>query len=165
LVDTSLELGVLASTDSFVQPLGQLGSYRLLAELGRGGFGIVWEAEHVEQRYRVALKTLPSDLQDRLETHRAADRLHRFRQEFRRLHDVNHPNLVGMQNLECDGLQWYFTMELVKGVDFFSYVRPSSVLDVSRLYHAFAQLVARAAELHQRRIVHLVIPDRLIAFR
>ncbi len=154
LGDTSLEFGALQSTDSFAIPLGQLGSYQLVGELGRGGFGIVWEAEHVEQRYRVALKTLPSDLQDRLDSHRAADRLHRFREEFRRLHDVNHPNLVGMHNLECDGLQWYFTMDLVKGVNFLAYVRPGGVLDLDRLRPAFAQLVAGIAELHERRIVH-----------
>ena len=51
------------------------------------------------------MKTLPTgnDNQDV-----NADRLHKFRREFRTLSEVNHPNLVGMQTLEFDGSQWFF---------------------------------------------------------
>ena len=154
-IDTSVEMESEggAATIDFSQPATQLGDYLLLNELGRGGFGVVWEAEHVEQRFRVALKTLPLDPQNHLESFAAADRLHKFRQEFRRLSDVSHPNLVGMQNLECDGQQWFLTMDLVRGKAFDKFVRSTSDLDESKLRQCFSQLVAGVAELHRRGVV------------
>ena len=102
----------------------KLGEYELLRELGRGGFGVVYEARHLQRGDRVALKTLPMILDGQPESSRDAERLHRFRREFRSLSEINHPNLAGMQTLEVDGKQWFFTMDLVDGVDFLDYVRP-----------------------------------------
>jgi serine/threonine protein kinase/tetratricopeptide (TPR) repeat protein len=132
----------------------KLGQYELVRELGRGGFGVVYEARHLQRGDRVALKTLPT-MQDGLSlSARDADRLHRFRREFRSLADVNHPNLVGMQSLEVDGEYWFFTMDLVDGVDFLDYVRPVNKLDIERLFRVLPQLVRGIIALHQMGIVH-----------
>jgi serine/threonine protein kinase/tetratricopeptide (TPR) repeat protein len=129
----------------------RLGDYELLRELGRGGMGVVYEARHFKNQNRVALKTLPSGM-DGQDVN--ADRLHRFRREFRSLSEINHPNLVGMQTLEVDGTQWFFTMDLIEGVDYLDYVRPSGQLDETRLRSSLAQLIRGIMALHQRRIVH-----------
>lgn len=132
----------------------RLGEFELLRELGRGGFGVVYAARHLQRHETVALKTLPTGLAGSSPSFDGAERLHKFRHEFRTLSEVNHPNLVGMQTLEVDGDQWYFTMDLVDGVDFLDYVRPNGKLDVQRLRATLTQLVQGILALHERGIVH-----------
>ena len=126
----------------------------MLGELGRGGFGVVYHAEHVQRGNRVALKTLPTGLDSKHHLLEDAERLHKFRHEFRRMADMSHPNLVGMQTLEVDGGQWFFTMDLVHGVDYLSYVRPQGNLDESRLRATLPQLISGVMALHGQHIVH-----------
>lgn len=129
----------------------RLGSFELIRELGRGGFGVVYEARHAENGNVVALKTLLTGLEGQSPN---ADRLYRFRHEFRRLCEINHPNLVGMQTLEVDDSQWFFTMDLVDGEDFLSFVRPHDELHEDRLRACLKQLAKGILELHQRGIIH-----------
>ena len=134
-----------------IPSLKRLGDYELIGELGRGGMGIVHEARHTKTGNRVALKTLPTNLDGESID---ANRLHRFRKEFRSLSEVNHPNLVGMQTLEVDGDRWFFTMDLIEGEDFISYVRPGGQLDEARLRACLPQLAKGIMALHDRGIVH-----------
>src|SRR4051812_28345513 len=92
--------------------------FTLLRQLGTGGMGVVYEALDREQNARVALKTL------RQLTPRS---LGLFKNEFRALQHVRHPNLVNLGELFEDGGFWFFTMELVEGTDFLSWVRPGSL--------------------------------------
>ena len=89
-----------------------LGDYELLAELGRGGMGVVYLARQQSLGRVVALKTLPGDLSSN-------DRaLARFRREMRVLGNCEHPNIVKLldSGTLADG-QMYYTMEYVPGAD------------------------------------------------
>lgn len=59
-----------------------------------------------------------------------------------------------MQTLEVDSDQWFFTMDLVDGVDFLKHVRPAGLLDEQRLRMSLAQLVEGIIALHEQGIVH-----------
>jgi serine/threonine protein kinase len=87
----------------------QLGDYRILREVGRGGMGIVYEAEQGALGRRVALKMLPPQmmLDPRL--------LQRFRIEARAAAKLHHTNIVPVFGVgEQDGLH-YYVMQFIPG--------------------------------------------------
>ena len=121
--------------------------------LGAGGFGVVYEAYDREHHAVVALKTLQQ---------LGAGGLYRFKQEFRSLADIAHPNLIALYELSADGEHWFFTMELVEGVEFSQLrfangptlriicARPG----MDRLRGAFLQLAEGVRALHQAGKLH-----------
>ena len=92
--------------------------YEVIRCIGRGGMGAVYEARDRELGRRVALKTL---------LHFDPASFLRFKQEFRTLADVQHPNLVRLHEfVSTEGERVFFSMELVRGVDFLAYVQPGA---------------------------------------
>ncbi len=95
--------------------------FRVERQIGSGGMGVVYEATDTERDdARVALKTLRN---------LDASSLLRFKAEFRALADLHHENLVRFGELLAHESQYFFTMELLGGVDFLSYVRPGIASD------------------------------------
>ncbi len=88
--------------------------FQVLRRLGSGSFGNVYEVLDRSEGIRVALKQ-PHDPQ--------AQGLLRFKQEFRTLAEVSHPNLVSLFELVGSEGQWCFTMELVEGTDLYTSLR------------------------------------------
>src|SRR5688572_24338196 len=135
------------SSGVHVRPADFQGSKRfvVLSKLGSGATGVVYAADDKETGTRVALKVLRS-----LSPESVAD----FKQEFRAIADLDHPNLVRLGELIAEGDRWLFTMELVDGVDFYTYVRPDGVLDTDRLRGTLVQLFSALSALHANGQVH-----------
>jgi len=87
----------------------RLGDFRIVREIGRGGMGVIYEAEQLSLKRRVALKVLRS--------HLTLDRstVERFHREATTIAALRHPNIVEIYVVgEQDG-HHYFAMELIEG--------------------------------------------------
>lgn len=89
--------------------LGELGDFRLLREVGRGGMGVVYEAEQISLRRRVALKVLPFAA--------AIDprRLQRFKTEALAAAHVQHEKIVPVHAVGCERGVHYYAMQFIEG--------------------------------------------------
>jgi eukaryotic-like serine/threonine-protein kinase len=89
--------------------IGELGDFRLLREVGRGGMGVVYEAEQISLRRRVALKVLPFAA--------AIDprRLQRFKTEALAAAHVQHERIVPVHAVGCERGVHYYAMQFIDG--------------------------------------------------
>jgi WD40 repeat protein/serine/threonine protein kinase len=92
----------------FAEP-EQLGDFRILRELGRGGMGVVYEAEQLSLRRRVAVKVLPfaAVLDPR--------QLRRFHNEAQAAAALQHPHIVSVHAVGFDRGVHFYAMDLVVG--------------------------------------------------
>ena len=89
--------------------LKQIGDYRILRQIGRGGMGVVYEAEQQSLGRRVALKVLPR--------HMAGDAksLQRFQREARTAARMHHTNIVPVFEVGHDDEHVFYAMQLIQG--------------------------------------------------
>jgi serine/threonine-protein kinase len=117
--------------------------YRIERELARGGMGVVYEAEDVELRRRVAIKVLASELA-------SEDSVERMRAEARTIARLEHPGIVPLHDVGLlpDGRLWY-AMKLVRG-------RRLDKLCAStpELLRVFLRICEAVAFAHANGIVH-----------
>jgi serine/threonine protein kinase len=88
---------------------GTLGDFRILRELGRGGMGVVYEAEQISLGRRVALKVLPfaATMDPR--------HLQRFQNEARAAASLEHPHIVPVYGVGCERGVHYYAMKFIDG--------------------------------------------------
>jgi serine/threonine protein kinase len=98
-----------ASAGESAPHLGELGDFRLLREVGRGGMGVVYEAEQISLRRRVALKVLPfaAALDPR--------QLQRFKNEALAAAHLRHENIVPVHTVGEERGVHYYAMQYVEG--------------------------------------------------
>jgi hypothetical protein len=121
--------------------------YEILAELGRGGMGVVYKARQIGLKRMVALKMILSG------AHAGADDLARFRAEAEAAARMQHPNIVQIYDIgEWEGLP-YFSLEFVKGGSLAAWLdgRPVDNREAAALVKLLAEAIDYA---HQRGIVH-----------
>ena len=104
-----LETPVAARSDTGPQIPTSLGDFQILREIGRGGMGVVYEAEQPSLRRRVALKVLPfvAVLDPK--------QLQRFHNEALAAASLKHPHIVQVHAVGCEQGVHYYAMEYVQG--------------------------------------------------
>ncbi len=99
----------LAQVASPEPAAGQLGDFRLVREVGRGGMGVVYEAEQISLGRRVALKVLPfaATMDPR--------QLQRFHNEARAAASLDHPHIVHVHAVGCERAVHFYAMQYIEG--------------------------------------------------
>lgn len=97
--------------------LGMLGDYRIVREVGRGGMGVVYEAEQISLGRRVALKVLPfaATMDPR--------QLQRFANEARAAASLDHPHIVKIHGVSQERGVHFYAMQFIDGRTLADYVR------------------------------------------
>ena len=105
----SIMSGTLPRVDQSDEVEGVLGDFRIKREIGRGGMGVVYEAEQISIGRKVALKILPfaAVFDER--------RLQRFKNEAQAAGMLRHPNIVGVYSVGTERGVYYYAMELIEG--------------------------------------------------
>jgi serine/threonine protein kinase/DNA-binding winged helix-turn-helix (wHTH) protein len=137
-----------ASEDGDESPVGQTVSrYRILAELGRGGAGVVYKAEDTRLGRTVALKFLP----DELSNDKSA--VERFQREARAVSALNHPNICTLYDVgELDGRP-FFTMEHLEGQTLGERIGRKPV-ELNKLLDLAIQIAEGLTAAHANGIIH-----------
>jgi serine/threonine protein kinase len=88
---------------------GVLGDFRIVREIGRGGMGVVYQAEQISLKRRVALKVLPfaGALDPR--------RLQRFQNEAQAAASLHHTNIVPVHGIGCERAVHFYAMQYIEG--------------------------------------------------
>ena len=130
-------------------PREQVGPWRLVRPIGRGGMGTVYEAERFdgEVLQRAAIKFVPLAL-------RSSAVLESFRQERQILADLNHPNICRLLDAgtTADGSP-YLVMELIEGVPIDAWCRDHS-LSPRRIVELFLRVCAAVSHAHRHLVIH-----------
>ncbi|MCP4196158.1 MAG: serine/threonine protein kinase [Proteobacteria bacterium] len=124
------------------------GRYRVIDQLGEGGMGVVYTAEHVEIEKKVALKVLRDDFSKRPEV------VERFRQEARAASRIGHENIVDVTDfgqLNDGGV--YFVMEYLKGMSLSEIIQGTPV-SLERVVPIVIQIAHALKAAHTLGIVH-----------
>ncbi len=162
----------------------QIGHFKVLSELGRGGMGIVYKVKNAKTGALCALKMIPPEALSR------ADSELRFKREFRAMQRVEHPNVIRVFDAGTHDGCPFFTMELVEGSEIRRFLDgetpivpngkdgPPNVLTeahrerlnaperVKTVADLTVQVAFALAEIHSHRIVHRDLkPDNIIVSR
>jgi serine/threonine protein kinase/tetratricopeptide (TPR) repeat protein len=125
-----------------------IGRYRLLEQLGQGGFGSVWAAEQREPvNRRVAIKIIKVGMD-------SAQVIARFEAERQALAMMDHPNIAKVFDAgSTETGRPYFVMELVKGVHILEYC-DTQRLDTQARMGLFIKVCHAIQHAHQKGIIH-----------
>ena len=130
------------------KPGDRIGRYRLLQQIGEGGWGVVYVAEQEEPvRRRVALKVIKAGMDTK-------EAIARFEAERQALALMDHPNIAKVLDAGAtENGRPFFVMELVKGLKITDYCDQNNLTTRERL-DLFMQVCHAVQHAHQKGIIH-----------
>jgi tetratricopeptide (TPR) repeat protein len=139
--------GGTQSSSGSLTPSGN-SRYQIVAELGRGGMGIVYKAQDTVLDRVVAYKVLPDALKENPQA------LKNFLREAKSAAQLNHPGIVTVFDAgEQDG-RYYIAMEYVDGTTLKEILKRRGVIAPGGVTHVLAQMCEALAYAHEQKIVH-----------
>ncbi|MGC1188610.1 MAG: protein kinase [Candidatus Acidiferrales bacterium] len=126
----------------------RLGTYEIVAPIGAGGMGEVYQAHDTKLGRDVAIKILPEAFA------RDASRLSRFQREAKMLASLNHPNIATIYGLEDSNGTNYLVMELVPGETLADRIRRDGAVPIVEALNIAKQIAEALEAAHEKGIIH-----------
>jgi serine/threonine protein kinase len=137
------------------------GKYEVIAEIGRGGMGIIYKARDAQLDRMVAIKQL---VLANIEKDKQEEFRERFRREAILAAQLNHQNLVSIYDVSISSENCYYVMELLEGHSLRKEleISPEGKLTAQELYPVLQQIAEGLAYTHNMNLVHRDIkPDNI----
>jgi serine/threonine protein kinase len=125
-----------------------LHDFRIISEVGEGGMGVVYLAEHTRLPRRFAIKSLSRALSNDPHFHQ------RFYQEARNQALLDHPNIVQVTNFFEEGGQYFLVMDYVDGQDLSKLIRTRGKLSPNDALDIFKDILSGLGFAHSKGIIH-----------
>jgi serine/threonine-protein kinase len=126
----------------------KVGPYRLVARLGHGAMGVVWEARHALLRRPTAVKLLAPGT----EGERA---IARFEREVQLTAGLTHPSTIAIYDYgRTADRVFYYAMELLQGINLLQLVDLEGPLPPARVVHLLRQVCGALSEAHAAGLIH-----------
>src|SRR6202521_4176648 len=129
-------------------PGTRLGFYEVLAQIGAGGMGEVYQAHDTKLGRDVAIKVLPEAIAH------DPERLARFQREAKMLAALNHPNIATIYGLEQSNGTSYLVMELVAGETLADRVKREGTIPIEEALTICNQIAEALEAAHEKGIIH-----------
>lgn len=145
----------------------ELGSYRLGEQIGQGGMGTVFRAEHRLLARQAAIKLIRPEVLGVKDVGEQRVLLARFRREAQTAAQLRSPHTIELYDFgTTDNGSFYYVMELLDGVDLDTLVDHHGPVPPERAVHLIRQACRSLAEAHEAGLVHRDIkPSNLVATR
>ena len=133
----------------------ELGMYRLKEQLGRGGMGQVWKAEHQLLTRPAAIKMIRPDLHVSKNGKQQDSLVSRFRREAQITATLSSPHTVQLYDFGVtEEGDFYYVMEYLDGLDLETWVERFGPLPPPRVVYLLQQAAESLAEAHQLGLIH-----------